>query len=185
MQQWSLSLSLFHRWRQTGSIWTRSRMSSDSPCLNFSGVFIQARRPKPTRSIATLWSSSTGWTHWLTLQRPVSISCAYFSWLKSVFFFIACRRHLSGDACAIVRVHAFLEKWGLINFNVQPELKPVRPSLLKENTYSKVLINATNMHHLTKNEGEYLQNLFDVRDSEIQEKPEKKAVPEAASESKE
>lgn len=95
-----------------------------------------------------------------------------------------CRRHLSGDACAIVRVHAFLEKWGLINFNVQPELKPVRPSLLKENTYSKVLINATNMHHLTKNEGEYLQNLFDVRDSETQEKPEKKMVPEAG-ESKE
>lgn len=83
-----------------------------------------------------------------------------------------------------MRVHAFLEKWGLINFNVQPELKPVRPSLLKENTYSKVLINATNMHHLTKNEGEYLQNLFDVRDSETQEKPEKKMVPEAG-ESKE
>lgn len=28
------------------------------------------------------------------------------------------RRHLSGDVCAILRVHAFLEKWGLINFNV-------------------------------------------------------------------
>ena len=69
---------------------------------------------------------------------------------------------MSGDACAIVRVHAFLERWGLINFNVQPELKPLRPSLLKESTYSKVLINATNMHHLTKNETEYLTNLFDV-----------------------
>ena len=77
-----------------------------------------------------------------------------------------CRRHLSGDACAIVRVHAFLEKWGLINFNVQPELKPVHRSLLKESTYSKVLINATNMHHLTKNETEYLANLFDVADSD-------------------
>lgn len=76
----------------------------------------------------------------------------------------ACRRHLSGDACAIVRVHAFLEKWGLINFNVQPELKPQRRSLLKESTYSKVLINAANMHHLTKNETEYLSNLFDVTD---------------------
>lgn len=69
---------------------------------------------------------------------------------------------MSGDACAIVRVHAFLEKWGLINFNVQPELKPVRPSLIKESTYSKVLINATNALHLTKNETEYLSNLFDV-----------------------
>lgn len=83
------------------------------------------------------------------------------------FVDLACRRHLSGDACAIVRVHAFLEKWGLINFNVQPELKPLRPSLLKESTYSKVLINATNAHHLTKNETEYLNNLFDV-DQETQ-----------------
>ena len=35
-------------------------------------------------------------------------------------------------------------------------------SLLKENTYSKVLINATNQSHLAKNENEYLGNLFDV-----------------------
>ena len=27
-----------------------------------------------------------------------------------------CRRNLAGDACAIMRVHAFLEHWGLINF---------------------------------------------------------------------
>ena len=61
-----------------------------------------------------------------------------------------------------MRVHAFLEKWGLINFNVQPDLKPHKMSLLKENTYSKVLINATNQNHLSKNENEYLGNLFDV-----------------------
>ena len=73
-----------------------------------------------------------------------------------------CRRHLSGDACAIVRVHAFLEKHGLINFNVDPETKPQKMSLLKESTYSKVLINATNKHNLIKNETEYLNNLFDV-----------------------
>ena len=77
---------------------------------------------------------------------------------------LACRRHLSGDACAIIRVHAFLEKQGLINFNVQPELKPQRFSLIKETTYNKVLVNATNKHHLTKNEGEYLNNLYDVPD---------------------
>ena len=83
---------------------------------------------------------------------------------------IACRRHLSGDSCAIVRVHAFLEKWGLINFNVQPELKPVRPSLIKESTYSKVLINAANALHLTKNETEYLSNLFDVEAEMVTQK---------------
>lgn len=30
----------------------------------------------------------------------------------------ACRRNLAGDVCAIMRVHAFLEKWGLINYQV-------------------------------------------------------------------
>eukprot|EP00834_Sanchytrium_tribonematis_P008562 NODE_1046_length_2477_cov_0.833894.p3 type:complete len:128 gc:universal NODE_1046_length_2477_cov_0.833894:362-745(+) len=36
--------------------------------------------------------------------------------------FTACRRNLHGDVCAILRVHAFLEQWGLINY--QTEGKP-------------------------------------------------------------
>ena len=32
----------------------------------------------------------------------------------------ACRRNLAGDVCAIMRVHAFLEQWGLINYQVIP-----------------------------------------------------------------
>jgi SWIRM domain len=36
----------------------------------------------------------------------------------------ACRRALVGDACAIIRVHAFLDKWGLINFLVEPSSRP-------------------------------------------------------------
>jgi SWI/SNF related-matrix-associated actin-dependent regulator of chromatin subfamily C len=31
----------------------------------------------------------------------------------------ACRRNLSGDVCAVMRVHAFLEQWGLINYQVR------------------------------------------------------------------
>lgn len=31
----------------------------------------------------------------------------------------ACRRNLAGDVCAIMRVHAFLEQWGLINSEVR------------------------------------------------------------------
>lgn len=31
----------------------------------------------------------------------------------------AARRNLAGDVCAIMRVHAFLEQWGLINYQVQ------------------------------------------------------------------
>jgi SWI/SNF related-matrix-associated actin-dependent regulator of chromatin subfamily C len=30
----------------------------------------------------------------------------------------ACRRNLAGDVCAIMRTHAFLEQWGLVNYQV-------------------------------------------------------------------
>ncbi|KAI8643936.1 SWIRM domain-containing protein [Parasitella parasitica] len=36
----------------------------------------------------------------------------------------ACRRNLAGDVCAIMRVHAFLEQWGLINFECDPSTWP-------------------------------------------------------------
>lgn len=36
----------------------------------------------------------------------------------------ACRRNLAGDVCAIMRVHAFLEQWGLINYQIDPEARP-------------------------------------------------------------
>ncbi|OAX80059.1 hypothetical protein ACJ72_05616 [Emergomyces africanus] len=36
----------------------------------------------------------------------------------------ACRRNLAGDVCAIMRVHSFLEHWGLINYQVDPQTRP-------------------------------------------------------------
>ena len=36
----------------------------------------------------------------------------------------ACRRNLAGDVCAIMRVHAFLEQWGLINYQVDAQSRP-------------------------------------------------------------
>ncbi|KAK4534866.1 hypothetical protein CDCA_CDCA03G0891 [Cyanidium caldarium] len=36
----------------------------------------------------------------------------------------AARRHLAGDVCAILRVHAFLEHWGLINYGVENDTRP-------------------------------------------------------------
>jgi len=36
----------------------------------------------------------------------------------------ACRRNLAGDVCAIIRVHAFLEQWGLINYQVDIDARP-------------------------------------------------------------
>lgn len=35
----------------------------------------------------------------------------------------ACRRNLAGDVCAIARVHAFLEQWGLINYQVSSSFR--------------------------------------------------------------
>lgn len=61
---------------------------------------------------------------------------------------VACRRHLSGDVCGIMRVHSFLEHWGLINFNVDPYSKPHKLSVIKETSYNKVLVNAANKHIL-------------------------------------
>lgn len=36
----------------------------------------------------------------------------------------ACRRNLAGDVCTLMRVHAFLEQWGLINYQIDPETRP-------------------------------------------------------------
>ncbi|KAF2401829.1 SWIRM-domain-containing protein [Trichodelitschia bisporula] len=38
--------------------------------------------------------------------------------------FTACRRNLCGDVCALMRVHGFLESWGLINYQVDPDTRP-------------------------------------------------------------
>lgn len=43
----------------------------------------------------------------------------------------AARRHLTGDVCAILRVHAFLEYWGLINYGTDPETKPYLSSSMR------------------------------------------------------
>lgn len=37
----------------------------------------------------------------------------------------ACRRNLTGDVCAVMRVHAFLEQWGLVNYQVDVESRPM------------------------------------------------------------
>lgn len=39
-----------------------------------------------------------------------------------------CRRHLAGDVGSIVRIHAFLEQWGLINYTVETKPAVAVPS---------------------------------------------------------
>lgn len=36
----------------------------------------------------------------------------------------ACRRNLAGDVCSIVRLHSFLEQWGLLNYQVDSDARP-------------------------------------------------------------
>lgn len=51
----------------------------------------------------------------------------------------ACRRNLAGDVCAILRVHEFLEHWGIINFQVPPAARPTTASPISQHFYSRVL----------------------------------------------
>ena len=70
-----------------------------------------------------------------------------------------CRRHLAGDVCAIIRVHAFLEHWGLINFTVDPYLKPHALALSKDASYTQFLVNASSKFLAEKNEAELFNAL--------------------------
>lgn len=44
----------------------------------------------------------------------------YWSNPKQYLTPTACRRYIRGDACSVLRVHAFLEHWSLINSNYKP-----------------------------------------------------------------
>jgi len=51
-----------------------------------------------------------------------------------------CRKKVPGDVCSVIRLHAFLEHWGLINFNVDTMLKPPKLHLGGSGTISDQLI---------------------------------------------
>ena len=68
---------------------------------------------------------------------------------------------MQGDVNGIMRVHAFLEKWGLINYSaVNPNKKPEKMFLLKESSYDQVFINIGNKSILQKSEMEYANNFY-------------------------
>nr|CAD7594301.1 unnamed protein product [Timema genevievae] len=54
----------------------------------------------------------------------------------------ACRRNLAGDVCAIMRVHAFLEQWGLVNYQVDTPsgLQPINPPKTPQPSAAKTLL---------------------------------------------
>ena len=72
-----------------------------------------------------------------------------------------CRKHLPGDACAILRIHAFLEHWGLINFK-----QKIKPSFIPKafNFKSPIFIDSELfMLDNTKNN----ENILNYNNSEI------------------
>lgn len=54
----------------------------------------------------------------------------------------ACRRNSTGDVCAIMRIHGFLEQWGLINYQVEPDFKPAPMGPLSTNHFH-ILVDTT------------------------------------------
>ena len=48
----------------------------------------------------------------------------------------ACRRNLVGDVCAIMRVHGFLEMWGLVNYQVDKDRKALQMGPSATNAYN-------------------------------------------------
>uniref|UniRef100_A0A8C1QZJ2 SWI/SNF related, matrix associated, actin dependent regulator of chromatin, subfamily c, member 1a n=1 Tax=Cyprinus carpio TaxID=7962 RepID=A0A8C1QZJ2_CYPCA len=72
-------------------------------------------------------------------QLPYSVYYLFLSYLAYRNFMIdtyrlnpqeyltstSCRRNLTGDVCAVMRVHAFLEQWGLVNYQVDSESRPL------------------------------------------------------------
>ena len=60
----------------------------------------------------------------------------------------ACRRNLAGDVCAIMRVHAFLEQWGLVNYQVGISVFAVSPCLpyLLDRPRAKTRSASTSIH---------------------------------------
>ena len=63
-----------------------------------------------------------------------------------------------------MRVHAFLEKQGIINFNTLdgkgPVEKPMNQFLLQESGHDRLHINMANKHSLTRNEFEFAESFY-------------------------
>lgn len=77
-----------------------------------------------------------------------------------------------------MRVHAFLEKWGLINYSaVNPNKKPHKMFLMKESSYDQVFINIANRNIIQRSELEYA-DCFYVQDATTGENIQKAEVNE-------
>lgn len=74
-----------------------------------------------------------------------------------------CRKKLPGDICSIIRLHAFLEHWGLINFNVEPYLRPAKIQLGESGNMSSAVIDAASKGYINVAEAKRIQQVFDKK----------------------
>lgn len=100
----------------------------------------------------------------------------------------ACRRNLAGDVCAIMRVHAFLEQWGLINYQVDADARPT-PMGPPSTSHFHVLVDTPSGLHplnpsratvgagLNNNSATASSQLLSLKDPEIKIEGDAKAAP--------
>mmetsp|Transcript_7760 Transcript_7760/g.13021 ORF Transcript_7760/g.13021 Transcript_7760/m.13021 type:complete len:188 (-) Transcript_7760:1331-1894(-) len=77
-----------------------------------------------------------------------------------------CRKKLAGDVCSLIRLHAFLEHWGLINFHVEQSLRPAKIVLGESGNISNQVIDAAAKGYINVAEAKKIQQLFDKKTRE-------------------
>jgi SWI/SNF related-matrix-associated actin-dependent regulator of chromatin subfamily C len=86
----------------------------------------------------------------------------------------ACRRNLAGDVCAIMRIHAFLEQWGLINYQVDADLRPTSISTSHFTLLGDKIISATkqiiDLKQETKREERDIESTLGLRTDQYKQK---------------
>lgn len=74
-----------------------------------------------------------------------------------------CRKKLPGDICSIIRLHGMLEHWGLINFNVDPALRPPKLQLSESGNVCSQVIDVASKGYINIAEAKRIQNIFDKK----------------------
>ncbi|KAF7722166.1 hypothetical protein EC973_003644 [Apophysomyces ossiformis] len=78
----------------------------------------------------------------------------------------ACRRNLIGDVCAIIRVHAFLEQWGLINYQVDGQTKASNAPPPLESQFKVVLDSSIESSHSKPDDNNVRMHNVDAKDND-------------------
>ena len=72
-----------------------------------------------------------------------------------------CRKKLPGDICSIIRLHAFLEHWGIINFSVEHNLRPAKIVLNDSGNVHQAVIDAAAKGFISLAEAKAIQSVLD------------------------